>query len=250
MQIKKAFIFIFLLIPLLLHAQISNDSVNISKYPETTEGINFSPTQLIAPAALIGLGVFGLVNNSLDKKINENVEKHNLSTPIDDILPFIAPASVYVLNWCNVPGKHNFIDRSVILGTATILALTPVEILKYSVSRERPDESSNLSFPSGHTTIAFIGAEFAYQEYKDQSIWYGVAGYGFAAATGVLRVYNNSHWLSDVLAGAGFGILGTKAAYWLYPEIRKLYQGTKFDHAVIVPYVSGNSYGISLSAKF
>ena len=30
-------------------------------------------------------------------------------------------------------------------------------------------------------------------------------------------MYNNRHWLTDVAAGAGIGILSTKIAYWLYP---------------------------------
>jgi membrane-associated phospholipid phosphatase len=53
-------------------------------------------------------------------------------------------------------------------------------------------------------------AEFMHQEYKDQSVWYSIAGYTAATATGVLRMYNVRHWFSDVVAGAGIGILGTK----------------------------------------
>ncbi|MFI5140418.1 MAG: phosphatase PAP2 family protein, partial [Sphingobacteriales bacterium] len=48
-----------------------------------------------------------------------------------------------------------------------------------------------------------------------------VVGYTFAAATGVFRMYNRDHWFSDVVAGAGFGILSTKAAYLVYPYLRK-----------------------------
>ena len=31
---------------------------------------------------------------------------------------------------------------------------------------------------------------------------------------------NRDHWFSDVVAGAGFGIISTKAAYLVYPYIR------------------------------
>ena len=38
---------------------------------------------------------------------------------------------------------------------------------------------------------------------------------------GFLRMYNNKHWLSDVVAGAGIGIMSTKIAYWIYPVIKR-----------------------------
>ena len=98
---------------------------------------------------------------------------------------------------------------------------TTVKTLKKTTKIERPDGSNNDSFPSGHTAMAFMGAEFLYQEYKDVSIWYGVSGYVIASATGVLRIYNNKHWLTDVATGAGIGILGTKVAYWVQPYITK-----------------------------
>jgi hypothetical protein len=40
-----------------------------------------------------------------------------------------------------------------------------------------------------------------------------VAGYGVAAATGVMRVLNNRHWVSDVMSGAGIGIMSTELGY-------------------------------------
>ena len=46
-----------------------------------------------------------------------------------------------------------------------------------------------------------------WQEYKDVSVWYGISGYIVATGTGFFRIYNNKHWLTDVAAGAGIGIL-------------------------------------------
>ncbi len=249
----KKILLVLFFIPVLLHAQTENDSVlQIKKFPETTSGLKFSPAQLIVPASLIGLGVYEIAvdNHQLDKKIRKEVEKHDWNTSVDDLLPFVAPASVYVLNWCGDRGKHNFIDRSVILGTSAVFVTAPVFLLKEVTKVERPDGDGEDSFPSMHTAIAFMGAEFMRQEYVDKSIWYGIAGYGIATCTGFLRIYNNRHWLSDVLTGAGIGILGTKAAYWLYPEIRKFYSGTRFDQAIILPYASSTGFGLSISARF
>jgi membrane-associated phospholipid phosphatase len=46
-----------------------------------------------------------------------------------------------------------------------------------------------------------------------------ISGYPIAIFTGVYRALNNKHWVGDVVAGAGFGILSTEIAYWLYPKI-------------------------------
>ena len=66
-----------------------------------------------------------------------------------------------------------------------------------------------------------MGAEMLYQEYKDVSPWIGNSGYAMAALTGFLRVYNNRHYLNDVVAGACIGILCTKLGYWLQPKLFK-----------------------------
>jgi membrane-associated phospholipid phosphatase len=45
--------------------------------------------------------------------------------------------------------------------------------------------------------------------------------YTIATGVGVMRVLNNKHWASDVLAGAGFGILSTELTYFLLtPKVK------------------------------
>jgi membrane-associated phospholipid phosphatase len=109
----------------------------------------------------------------------------------------------------------------------------------------RPDGSAYNSFPSGHTATAFANAEFMRMEYKDVSPWYGIAGYAVATGTGLLRMYNNKHWFNDVVAGAGFGIAGTRLAYWLYPKIQhSLFHG-KSTGTVLMPTYQSGSLGFS-----
>ena len=61
---------------------------------------------------------------------------------------------------------------------------------------------------------------------------------------------NNKHWMSDVLVGAGLGILTTKIVYWVDPLIRKRQnhlpgkQGN--DNLSFLPYVSPGQYGVYL----
>ena len=88
--------------------------------------------------------------------------------------------------------------------------------IKYTAKEMRPDGSTANSWPSGHTATAFVGATLLHKEYgMTRSPWYSVAGYGVATATGVMRVLNNRHWVSDVLSGAGIGIMSTELAYAL-----------------------------------
>ena len=88
------------------------------------------------------------------------------------------------------------------------------------------------------------------QEYKHQSVWYGIGGYVVAASVGYLRLYNNKHWVNDVVAGAGFGIASTRLAYLLYPKIQKCFSKTRLNHSLIVPYYQNNSVGLSFSHQF
>lgn len=106
------------------------------------------------------------------------------------------------------------------------------------------------SFPSGHTATAFMGAEFLRKEYWDVSPWIGVAGYAVAAGTGFFRMYNNRHWLTDVLTGAGIGILSTQAAYWLYPTITKTFFRKRYKNIFISPYFSKEEKGVSCHIAF
>ncbi|MBC7446934.1 MAG: phosphatase PAP2 family protein [Hymenobacteraceae bacterium] len=77
----------------------------------------------------------------------------------------------------------------------------------------RPDGSTPNSFPSGHTAQAFLAASIVHTELRDKSQWYGIGAYTLATSVGVLRMVNDRHWESDVVAGAGFGILSAHLAY-------------------------------------
>lgn len=59
------------------------------------------------------------------------------------------------------------------------------------------------------------------KEYSHISPWIGVGAYTVATATGMMRVANNRHWVSDVLTGAGVGIISTGLGYYLADLIFK-----------------------------
>lgn len=158
---------------------------------------------------------------------------------------------MYALNALGVQGKHNFKDRTIILGTAYVIMGATVNTIKHTTNELRPDGSSNNSFPSGHTATAFMGAEFLYQEYKDVSIWYGITGYAIATGTGFFRMYNDRHWFSDVAAGAGIGIISTKIAYWVHPLLKEyLFKDAPTMDGMAAPFYNGKEYGLGLSMTF
>lgn len=235
--------------------QYVNDSIKANSF-DTSKELKFSYKQLIIPSALIGYGLIALESDdlkSLNLEIREEVNEHiDEKFTIDDISQYVPAVSVYALNAFGVKGKHNFKDRTIILGTAYVIMSGTVFGLKKWTKVERPDGSSNNSFPSGHTANAFMGAEFLYQEYKDVSPWYGIAGYVVATGTGLFRMYNNRHWFSDVVAGAGFGILSTKVAYWIYPWMKeKIFKDKDEKYSgMAMPFYNGKQAGVGLVLNF
>ena len=134
----------------------------------------------------------------------------------------IAPAAVMVgMKAAGVESRSSW--GRMLLSDAFSVALMAgtVQGLKNTTNVMRPDGSDNHSFPSGHTATAFMTATMLNKEYGYKSPWIGVGAYSVATATGLMRMANNKHWLSDVLVGAGIGIMATEFGYWLADLICK-----------------------------
>ncbi len=186
---------------------------------------NYLPAKsFIMPAIFVGYGFTSLGNNSF-KQLNKNIsyevkeDMPGFRTTVDDYLKYAPVVSTYALNIAGVKGRHRLVDRTIVFAVSSILTNQIVTSLKHATHQLRPDGSTYNSFPSGHTATAFVGAEFMNQELGWHSKWYSIAGYTMAGATGMLRIANNRHWLSDVVAGAGIGMLTTKFSYWLYSKV-------------------------------
>lgn len=256
----KTILFLFLSINT-LNAQVTKVSeqekqIDTDSIPKKDNTHQFKFKQLIIPTALIGYGVIGiesdqlkLFNTQIKEEVNEDIDD---KITIDDFSQYAPALSVYGLNALGIKGKHNFKDRTIILGTSYLLMSASVLSLKSITKVERPDGSGFNSFPSGHTATAFAGAEFLWQEYKDVSVWYGISGYIVAVGTGAFRIYNDKHWLTDVAAGAGIGILSTKVAYWINPWVQeKIFKSKKKNSiSAIAPFYNGKQFGIGLLKQF
>lgn len=84
------------------------------------------------------------------------------------------------------------------------------EALKYSVQRQRPDSTNTTSFPSGHTQVSFASATSLTMSYG----WgVGLPMFALGIFTGLSRLADNAHWLSDVTAGATVGVMFGRAGF-------------------------------------
>jgi len=238
-----------LLLQFSLWAQIPPVTLHVEKTDTLPEQRGYEevilPTSIVAVSALF-------VNNGWLTQRREDVQdifsahgKNHIK--IDDYMQYSPMLAVYALNLCGIKGKHSFVDRTIILAMSYAIMGMVVNSMKYSFKEKRPDSNTKNSFPSGHTATAFMGAEFLYQEYKET---YSLIGYGIAAITGYLRIYNDRHWINDVVAGACIGLLSTKLSYWLYPKIFKK-RGKKTSLNIIgLPNYSQERLGMNVCIVF
>ena len=149
---------------------------------------------------------------------------------IGDGLAFIIPATAYgaTLYLDDHDGQVQFY-KSIATATATTFAL------KYSVRRERPDGSDDLSFPSAHTMFAFQGATFIHQRY---GFTYAITAYIGAAFVGYSRIEADKHYLGDVVAGAAIGTLSS----WFFTD--------RYRNIDIKPIANNGSYGVKIAYRW
>lgn len=139
----------------------------------------------------------------------------------DDYSQYLPLAALAGMKVAGVTGRSSW-KRMLISDavSAGIMAAT-VNTMKHTIHSPRPNLSDNNSFPSGHTATAFMAATMLNKEYGHLSPWVGIGAYTSATATGLMRIANDKHWLSDVLVGAGIGILSVELGYWIADLICK-----------------------------
>ncbi len=175
----------------------------------------------IGPAPLVA---FGLLSMAEKKKFRTAHEKFVpfYKNGLDDYLQFGPVVVSTILNVAGYEGRSNFVRYVASAGASYVVMAALVNGLKYSVRQMRPDGSTPNSFPSGHTATAFTAATILHKEYGlTRSPWWSVLGYATAATTGIMRTLNNRHWISDVLVGAGIGIISTDIGYAIVDMIMK-----------------------------
>ncbi len=107
---------------------------------------------------------------------------------------------------------------------------------KALVDEERPDNSDNDSFPSGHTADAFASATTLHRRYGWEI---GFPAYAVATLTGVARERARKHHWYDVLAGA---VIGSATGWFFTDAINQQVQ--------LVPWVDSQGGGMTVSMRW
>lgn len=208
------------------HSRVSATSFK-KKFFSMESNPGVKPYRFMDDMTFVGVPLFiagiAIKGEKASFRQNYNDELHpntrlitKFKTKIDDYTQYFGPAMTVGLKLGGYEGRSTWprllATAAMSYGTMAIL----VNSIKYTASEMRPDGSTANSWPSGHTATSFVGATILHKEYGlTRSPWFSVLGYGVATATGVMRVLNNRHWVSDVLSGAGIGILSGELGYAL-----------------------------------
>jgi len=208
---KKYFSFCLLII--LITKSIFAQKSNNNKDSLATQPPTFKITNQIAPLTLLTAGFYIQLSGN-KKQIQEKFSRTD--NHYEDYYQYMPIGLMYLADVVNIPHKNNAFDQTKNLILSQLSTAIVVQILKRGINARRPN-GGNYSFPSGHTSQAFTGASVLFQEFKNTDVMVASSGYVFAAATGYARVTNNKHWTSDVLVGAGIGIIMTNLVYYFGP---------------------------------
>jgi hypothetical protein len=119
-------------------------------------------------------------------------------------------------------------ETGFLAGEAALNSLIPIEVMKYSLGRERPYQKNGsgaffqggTSFPSEHATVAWAIAGVFAHEYPGTLP--RMVSYGLASAVSFSRVHAGQHFPSDVFVGSVIGYLIAQSVYTRRhdPELR------------------------------
>jgi membrane-associated phospholipid phosphatase len=128
-----------------------------------------------------------------------------------------AGAGMYLMSF----PTHNehWRETGFLAGEAAIDSLIPIEVMKYSLGRERPYQGNGsgaffqggTSFPSEHAAAAWAIAGVIAHEYP--GTFPKLISYGLASAVSFARVHGRQHFPSDVFVGSVLGYLVAQSVY-------------------------------------
>lgn len=135
------------------------------------------------------------------------------------------------------------------VGASVLVTGVVTQGAKWTFGRVRPEStddpwdfdpfSGDESMWSGHSALAFAMATSLSQDID--RTWATVALYTVATGTAWSRVYDNKHWVSDVVVGAAAGFVGAKLATGRW---------TLFGLRAPVPLATGGRVGLVWTGTF
>ena len=164
-------------------------------------------------------GHYEKLNIDTDIRDIRNCVIPDFSTDVDTYLQLLPAVTAYGMKAFGYESRTKWYGMLVSDAIGGGITLSASYALKYTVKRMRPDGSEMTSFPSGHSARAFASAAILSKEYGWRSPWFSIGGYTVAAATAVMRVMNDRHWMSDIAAGAALGIGSVELGYFIADKI-------------------------------
>lgn len=217
--------------PLLLKGQenIHPDKAYLVSYLEDTRDIAISPLnwQKKDWLTFAGITATGAFLYTQDEEIRDFFQKNRTDFGDDFSHYFADPlgkgiyiagltAGMYVYGELNDNQKAKMVSLEG--AKAFVLTAGATYTFKLLFHRERPTALTpdayvwngpsfsfdDLSFPSGHTSVAFAVATVYAEEYSNIK-WVPITAYSLATVVGLSRINDDKHWASDVLFGAALG---------------------------------------------
>lgn len=185
--------------------KVTSPADTMSSSQKAIAFIDRLPQEKLFRSTYIGVPLIigGLIEKHQDTKFRKlrNDFMPEFHRTLDNYTQF-APAAVMVgMKAAGVRSRSSW-GRMLLSDAFSVALMTDiVQGLKNATNVTRPDGSDNHSFPSGHTATAFMTATMLNKEYGYKSPWVGIGAYSVATATGLMRMANNKHWLSDVMVG-------------------------------------------------
>jgi membrane-associated phospholipid phosphatase len=171
-----------------------------------------------------------------------------LQSNIDDYIQYAPIGIIYASNLFKIKEQHNIWNQTKILAVSQLISGAICHSLKMAINAQRPN-GQNYSFPSGHTSQSFVSATVLYKKYMQTNKLVAYSGYVFSSLTGIYRMINNKHWISDVFVGAGLGILVTNFVYKYKSLFIKKDKKSKIEFQ-IVPQIYVNNISLNLKLSF
>ena len=203
-----------------LQTQATERADSVNCFDRATSTPVFRIVHAGVPVIIGGLAAYGANGNLKDAAAAGNYAKR-YDTQYEDYLQYAPGVALLALKIGGMESRSSWSRMIVSDAFSAALTIGVAEGLKRSVGEVRPDGEDNRSFPSGHTAISYMLATMLHKEYGCRSPWISLGGYAVATATAASRMVHNRHWASDIVVGAGIGVLMTEVGYYLADLIFK-----------------------------
>ncbi|NOY36356.1 MAG: phosphatase PAP2 family protein [Chlorobi bacterium] len=253
-SISPIFSLLSLTFPLFSAQQVGNNPPVLT--PDTVISHNLlSQPSLYISSGLITTGIY--LNAAGNGKMKVNFQDYvqelfpGFQTNVDDYLQWFPALEMGIADLAGYDAAHSPLHQAGLYMISVTANALIVSGLKEITGITRPNGGGH-AFPSGHTSNAFVNATVLYLEFRDKNKILAWSGYIFATTTGILRIMNNAHWVSDVVAGAGIGILIPHVIYAIDPfkNFKGKQNKQQSSNFIFMPLVLPGHFSFSLSYTF